>query len=72
MAPDKTHSDGDIVGQNTLGEELTRLAESRGVVGVECLVDQVDDRNIAVNRRRLNPLAMQKMTFVVHQANIFS
>ena len=49
----KTHADGDVVRENPFGEKMAGFAESRGIVGVKGLVDQIDDGDVAVDRRWL-------------------
>ena len=50
----KTHPHRRIVRQHLLGEQPARLAQAAGVVGEECVVDQVGDRFAAADGRRLN------------------
>src|SRR5207237_3949700 len=67
--PGEAHSHGDIIGKHLLREELARLAKPRRVVGSECLVDEIDDRNMRIDGRRFDALSVQETTFL-HRKNI--
>jgi hypothetical protein len=49
---------------------MAGFPEPRGIVGIEGLIDQIDDGNVAVNSRRLDRLAVQEAAFFTHRKRI--
>jgi len=49
------------------GEELTRLAQTRGVVSNEGVVDEIDQRRCRIDRLRIDPSPTQKFTLLLCQ-----
>src|SRR6185369_11781130 len=57
------HTDRDFRFEHFLGEKTARFAQARGVVGEKGLVDQIRNRYIFLDWRRIDSFPAQEFTF---------